>query len=58
VGAVLRGRTVALVALTLGVAAGLIPLTALGGLALLAGLLGTLEVRQLQHLQQMGPPLA
>jgi hypothetical protein len=46
VGAVVRGRTVALAGVTLGVLAGLVPLTALGGLAVLAGLLGAFEIRQ------------
>jgi hypothetical protein len=53
VGAVVRGRTVALAGVTVGALAGLVPLSALGGLAVLAGLIGALEVRQVRH---PGPP--
>ena len=47
-GAVVRGRTVGLAAVTLSVLAGWLPLSALGGLAVLATLLGCFEVRHLR----------
>ena len=43
-GAVIRGRVAVLVGLTGAVAAGLVPLPALAGIAVLTGLLGALEV--------------
>jgi hypothetical protein len=49
----------ALAVVTLGVVAGLVPLSALGGLAVLAGTLGSLEVHHVQQVRRpLGQPLA
>jgi hypothetical protein len=45
VGAVIRGRMAVLAGMTGAVVVGLVPLPALAGVVVLAGLLGALEVR-------------
>lgn len=47
-GAVVRGRALGLGAVTVGVLAGWVPLSALAGLALVAGLLGAMEVQRVR----------
>ena len=44
-GAVIRGRVAVLAGMTGAVVVGVVPLPALAGVVVLAGLLGTLEVR-------------